>query len=58
MVVNVDEARRAVVVETAHAAGFTLIAERTLALGRDHFARKRAGEQDERGEPVLVFART
>jgi hypothetical protein len=57
LVLNVDEARRAVVVEAAQEAGFWLVTEQTLLLGSDHFARKRDAPKDARGEPVLVFAK-
>jgi len=57
LVLNVDEERRAVVVGAAQEAGFVLVAEQTLLLGTDHFARKRGDARDARGEPVLVFAK-
>ena len=57
LVLNVDEARRAVVVEAAQETGFWIVTEQTLLLGSDHFARKRDVPKDARGEPVLVFAK-
>ena len=52
-VFNVDTRRREVFVASAARAGFTLADEHALALGSDHFARKRGA--DARAEPILVF---
>lgn len=57
VVINVDEARRAVVCAAASRAGLRQVDEHTLILGVDHFQRK-GGRSTARTEPLLVFART
>jgi hypothetical protein len=59
LVLNVDDARKETVEYIAKRAGFgEPVFEHRLALGSDHFMRKKGNADNDRGEPVLVFQKT